>query len=207
MKVCSKCKNTQSETEFGRDKYSKDGLSYSCKECKNKTARQRKRKKAQFTCASCGETKEVDYYKNRQRKTEFCLNCYSVNVQTGVRKCKNKPRSYISSDGYRMIKVIGEYDSGGKTLYKREHILVMEEYLGRKLETQRGHMGEQVHHIDGDKLNNNINNLLLCNDTRHHKNVDCQLHELAFELVRNNIITFNKENEEYKIEWDNLKTL
>ena len=169
MKVCSKCREIKNLNAFGKDKYSKDGLSYSCKECRNKASRQTKRRKTQFTCISCGVVKEIDYYKNKRRKTEFCLNCYSINTQTGVRKCKNKPRSYISSDGYKMTKVVGEYDSRGKPLYKREHILIMEEDLGRKLQTQRGHMGEQIHHIDGDKLNNNIDNLLLCKDTRHHK--------------------------------------
>lgn len=205
MKVCSKCQKTKDVTEFGKDRHAKDGLRYSCKECANKSQRERAKKKTEFTCRSCGETKEVDYYSNRKRKTNFCLNCCSKQTQTGIRKCGNKDRSYISSDGYRMIKVIGKYDSRGKPLYKREHVLVIEAHLGRKLKTQQGRNGEQVHHIDGDKVNNNLDNLLLCEDTRHHKKVDCQLHELAFELVRNKVITFNKETEEYEIQWDSLK--
>jgi hypothetical protein len=104
-----------------------------------------------------------------------------------------------------MIKISGEYTASGKQVYRREHVLVMEDHMGRKLKTQRGHNGEQVHHIDGDKLNNNIDNLLFCRDTKHHKDVDCQLHELAFELVRDGIITFNKDNEEYEIEWHRIK--
>ena len=163
-------------------------------------------KKCKFTCDACGITKEVDYYSYKRRKTNFCLKCYSVNVQTGIRKNVNKERSYISSDGYRMVKMVGEYDSRGRQIYKREHILIIENQIGRKIQTQRGGMGEQVHHVDGDKLNNNADNLLLCKDTKHHKDIDCQLHELAFELVRNGIIAFSKETEKYEIQWDKLKT-
>jgi len=148
--------------------------------------------------------KEVDYYTNKKRKTNFCLNCVAKKTQTGIRKPRGDT-SYISSDGYKMIKCHGEYDNSGRTKYKRAHVLVMENYIGRKLKTQQGNNGEQIHHIDGNKLNNKIYNLLLCKDTKHHKDVDCQLHKLAFELVRNNIITFDKETEEYKIKWDSLK--
>jgi hypothetical protein len=104
-----------------------------------------------------------------------------------------------------MIKCDGDYDKSGRTRYRREHVLVMENEIGRKLKTTKGYNGEQVHHIDGDKLNNSIDNLLLCMDTKHHKDIDCQLHKLAFELVRNKVITFNKETEEYIIQWDRIQ--
>lgn len=206
MKICSKCKREKDLTEFGKDSHAKDGLRYSCKECHNQSQRNKIRKKVEFTCESCGDTKEVDYYTNQRRKYNFCLNCVSKKTQIGVRKPRGDS-SYISSDGYKLIKCDGDYDSSGRTRYRREHVLVMENNIGRKLNTSRGGNGEQVHHIDGDKLNNKIDNLLLCKNTKHHKDVDCQLHELAFELVRKKIITFNKETEEYEIQWDSLKTL
>jgi len=49
-----------------------------------------------------------------------------------------------------------------KTVY--EHQLVMEEYIGRYLQP-----GEIVHHIDGDKKNNSIENLLLMTSSDHMK--------------------------------------
>lgn len=204
MKVCSKCKKVKSEKEFGRDSHAPDGLKYQCKECVNSSLKKPK-KKVDFTCEACGKTKEVDYYSHKKRKTNFCVNCIAKETQTGIRKPRGDA-SYISSDGYKMIKCDGDYDASGRTRYRREHVLVMEDHVGRRLKTQQGRNGEQVHHIDGDKLNNKIDNLLLCKDTKHHKDVDCQLHELAFELVRKDIITFNKETEEYRIEWDSLKT-
>lgn len=49
-----------------------------------------------------------------------------------------------------------------KTMY--EHQLVMEAHIGRYLEK-----GEVVHHIDGDKSNNDISNLLLLSSSDHAK--------------------------------------
>lgn len=155
--------------------------------------------KVLFTCKACGVSKEVDFYANKRRKTPFCKKCCSKETQTGIRRSSNRGRSYISSDGYKMVKVLGKYTKSGKPLYRREHILVMEKHIGRPLKTTRGGNGEQVHHIDGNKLNNSINNLLLCEDTSYHKSVDCQLHELAFELVRRGTISFNRESREYEI--------
>ena len=45
---------------------------------------------------------------------------------------------------------------------KREHQIVMENFIGRELNEN-----EVVHHIDGNKLNNNINNLALMDKSAH----------------------------------------
>lgn len=76
-----------------------------------------------------------------------------------------------SPDGYARVWVPGDSPfasmaqkhgacSGGYTL---EHRMVMAEYLGRPLEPS-----ETVHHIDGDKMNNHIDNLQL-RQGRHGK--------------------------------------
>lgn len=57
--------------------------------------------------------------------------------------------------GYKFISV------KGKKVYEHRH--VMEVHLGRKLMTN-----EIVHHIDGDRLNNNINNLKLFKSISDH---------------------------------------
>lgn len=67
---------------------------------------------------------------------------------------------WIDKDGYRVIerkRVEGYYRYF-------EHRRIMEKYLGRKLEDH-----EDVHHIDGDKLNNHISNLRLMNKSDHTK--------------------------------------
>lgn len=47
---------------------------------------------------------------------------------------------------------------------EREHRVIAEEVLGRPLPP-----GAVVHHIDGDRLNNAPDNLLICSDNAHHQ--------------------------------------
>ena len=60
-------------------------------------------------------------------------------------------------DGYVQISSKSICEKG-----KSEHQIVMENYIGREL-----HENEVIHHIDGDKKNNNINNLALMDRTAH----------------------------------------
>lgn len=204
-KRCSRCKKEKIYDDFHKDKYNKTGYRYDCKECVSLQNKNKKRKKTEFTCSSCKKTKLVDYYTDQRRKTTFCNKCLSKEIHSGKKRPelsgKNSPLwnggEYISSDGYKMIKCEGESHPSGKPLYKREHILIYEEYTGKKIRTQRGYNGEQIHHIDGDKLNNNIDNLILCKNTKEHREIDHQLHRIALDLVKSGIIIFNKDNKEY----------
>jgi hypothetical protein len=61
-----------------------------------------------------------------------------------------------SSKKYKTIKVDGKW--------VREHRWLMEQRLGRKLEKW-----EQVHHIDGNHLNNDLSNLEVLSNSDHQK--------------------------------------
>lgn len=214
MKKCCKCLCDKLESDFGLDKYTNDGLNRRCKNCSNESSRNRPKKKIKFICEKCLVEYELDYYKSKKRKHNYCLICSPTVVQKGIKRpqfskensSRWKGGEYISSHGYKMVKCDGEFYDNGKPVYKLEHILVYEKFLGRKLETKNivDGGGEQIHHINGDKLENTIDNLLLCENTKEHKTIDCQLHEVAFELVRLGIIQFDKNSKLYSINKDKI---
>ncbi len=69
----------------------------------------------------------------------------------------NRAYQYISSQGYI---VLCKNRSNKKLLHRK----IMEEHLGRKLSSN-----EIVHHIDGNKLNNDISNLKIVSRSEHMK--------------------------------------
>lgn len=86
----------------------------------------------------------------------------------GEHACSHIPieeLSKLGSDdghGYRMVGCRGHPHASGKwTMYV--HRLVMEKYLGRYLDPK-----ETVHHIDGNRSNNDISNLMLYGSRGEH---------------------------------------
>ena len=67
----------------------------------------------------------------------------------------------INQEGYRLIKC--KEHPRKQNGYVMEHTLIMENHLGRFLDNE-----EIVHHIDNNKLNNSINNLMLFPNTTEH---------------------------------------
>lgn len=67
----------------------------------------------------------------------------------------------VRSDGYIAILIL---NPNGKGKYVMEHRHLMEQYLGRKLKK-----GEEVHHINGCKTDNRIENLLVLSAADHAK--------------------------------------
>lgn len=75
----------------------------------------------------------------------------------------------IDRYGYRWVWVGRDY-TGTKQSYMQEHRYLMEQKLGRKLLPS-----EHVHHIDGNRLNNSIDNLMLVSPETHAACEHCSL--------------------------------
>ena len=69
----------------------------------------------------------------------------------------------INQDGYRLIRDPEHY-LARKDGYVYEHRLIASEALGKPIPKK-----SIVHHIDGDRLNNKNNNLVICEDRGYHK--------------------------------------
>jgi len=115
-------------------------------------------------CQHCGKDFYVPEY--RANTAKFCSpSCTALAYPENTKKAQeNSPiikRSRAQKENlipktYKRIKVNGKW--------VREHRWLMEQHLGRKLEKW-----EQVHHIDGDHLNNAIENLEVLSNADHQR--------------------------------------
>ena len=119
-------------------------------------------------------------------------------------KVKNKfipniGKVVIGKEGYPEIYIGKDYPyrKGGYRSI-REHLYVMECHLKRGLKP-----GEIVHHIDGDKTNNNIKNLFLTTVNEHNK-LHAESESIVFELVKCGIVVFDKKTSRYKLLKDKI---
>lgn len=87
-------------------------------------------------------------YKHGERPKEFTSKWFQGHSKT--------------SYGYKIIK-LRDHPFADKQGYVREHRLIMEKHLKRFLKPE-----EIVHHIDKDRLNNKLNNLMLFPNNSAH---------------------------------------
>ncbi len=106
--------------------------------------------------------------------------------RVGKDNARWKGGRWKENNGYIVVNI-------GRNKKRREHSVVMENYLGRKLEPI-----ELIHHIDGNKSNNNIENLFLCSKSKHatlHKDME----KIVLDLFKRGFIIFDKDLGEYKL--------
>lgn len=96
-----------------------------------------------------------EYYDKQNRKNAFCSRRCVYKYQKGKTNFSYKC-GITTHDGY-LIYSYGEYKG------RLVHRIVMEKYLGRKLKKS-----EHIHHLDGNRKNNKINNLYLCIGNSDH---------------------------------------
>lgn len=171
-KKCSKCKITKLSQDFHKNSYRDDGLQIYCKECAKGYIRL-------LICEECQERFPISHRNIKNRKKLLCKLCH-VKAQTARIIAQNKKNAKcftINKKGYTFNLLDGSYILS--------HRQVMEEHLGRKLTET-----EIVHHIDGNRNNNNLNNLFLTN-TKGHSLAHRSLELIGYWLVQNNFINFD----------------
>jgi len=119
-------------------------------------------------CETCGkEFHRKPSQINRAKHiycSKECIN-YSL-VAEGINLRENNGNwrggEIVTNRGYKKI-LVGSHPRADRDGYVLEHILVMEKSIGRLLTKK-----EVVHHIDHNKLNNNIKNLMLFGSHPEH---------------------------------------
>src|SRR3990167_8423549 len=134
-----------------------------------------------MNCIICGKKMKKGLKKCCSRR---CVSFYS-NIS------RNRKRVRLTN-GYREIY---HPDHNRKNKYIREHLLVMSKEIGRDVKYP-----ENVHHIDGDKLNNDISNLCLCANVSEHMKIHHSMELIVQELYKKGMIKFNKKIKRYETE-------
>ncbi len=117
-------------------------------------------------CPNCLETRRI--YKYDTRVTNLCQACWFAQGANGKGDKATFWRGGVTwSSGYKFLYVTDNSPYAAmrrkRTNYVREHRLVMAAYLGRCLESW-----EVVHHINGVKHDNRIENLELLPQVKDH---------------------------------------
>jgi len=138
-------------------------------------------------CDICGtpRTLKHNYKKNV---------CWACSQKQRILPCGKNSGNYkhgISTQGYRRITLVS--NTGKRLKRVNEHRYVMEQFLNRKLKSN-----ECVHHIDFDKLNNDISNLYLCTNS-YHRELITNIEQLGFTIL-NKYLWFSRERKEYILE-------
>jgi endogenous inhibitor of DNA gyrase (YacG/DUF329 family) len=147
------------------------------------------RKRAVKICPVCG--KEFEVFWHDRNKTIYCSNkcrLYALH-RNKIKKIINE-EFYVNSRGY-----ISKFGSWGRGY----HVEIMEKMIGRKLKKN-----ESVHHINLDKQDNSIENLLLLTENEHQK-LHGKLNILLSQLIKNGTILLNFKTKQYELSKKEVK--
>lgn len=152
-------------------------------------------------CEVCGVTREVNCTRKIQSSaTHHCKPCtaartgranlgnpaYNAGSRKAFSDCKvGKP--YINASGYTEVYVGNAFDKKERRdKYRLLHRLVAEVKSGVTLARHT-----LVHHVDGEKTNNNPDNLFVCESKAIHQDIHTQLESLSMQLVKAGVIQFD----------------
>jgi hypothetical protein len=182
MKLCPSCQIEKEESEFSKDSNAKDGKFSICRSCVHdryvqfrdagKVPESREKRWGHRICIKCSK----DYIPSTA-KQKYCSVACSAPATKACASCGKEfhnshySRRYCSYECYKESK-IGKEDITANGYVRRKvpldtpgvnpdgrmmlHRYIMQKHLGRPLKDS-----EQVHHINGNKLDNRLENLQL----------------------------------------------
>jgi hypothetical protein len=168
---------------------------YCSKTCKSKRDHQAERGQYKVVCPDCSVERTVTKPPRRQT---LCSKC-------AAQVTKNKrPHTFGSTspawkggrriDGYGYIKVhIPGHPFADSTNYVREHLAVATEAYGENYVREHGGC---IHHINGKKQDNRLENLWVCTSEQNNE-YNRQLLSMAFALVSKGVIEFDRGSGQY----------
>jgi len=146
-------------------------------------------------CDECGKEEKARFdgimssRKKRKQDIDFCWLCGNKNRKFPNGNEHKSFKHGISQSGYKRV------TRGKKRMY--EHKFIIESSLGREVTKD-----EEIHHIDYNKINNELSNLYLCSK-KFHKKMLKQITELGFVLL-NKYIWFSEELKKYVLYKTNM---
>lgn len=141
------------------------------------------KKTVKNTCLECKKVFITIASEMKRGKGKFCSRvCYAKYRKVSLLMEKNsnwKGGRYLNGAGYILLKNESHARSNSAG-YVREHILSVSSFLGRALNKK-----EVIHHIDGDRKNNNLNNLFLFRHASAHSRFEnfCRRNHLDKSLI------------------------
>lgn len=144
-KTCEKCVKKRISDKYCEK--NRDKLRESSKEF-----RENNRKLAQER-SKASRLKKLEHYKQKTRERYRIVHGQPIDKPSTKKKAGE---GNIDAQGYKTITKRGhpnQMDAKGRI---REHVFIMSEHLGRPMKK-----GENIHHLNGDRLDNRIENLEL----------------------------------------------
>ena len=143
------------------------------------------------SCSICNNTYLRGWYEDRKRYEDNTKGWCSPKCRRKANIGKNNPKFKpykVSKEGYEYV----NYWEDGKRKHMDRQRFVMQKYMGRKLCPKT----ERIHHIDMDKLNNNLDNLWICNNSKHMI-AHHSMNTLVAQFMKMDLVGFHKEAGKY----------
>ena len=111
-------------------------------------------------------------------------------ISKGLRRerASNWKCGKFKQNGYVLI---NNWDSPnhGKNGYSPEHRVIIEKQLGRSLKTS-----EIIHHLNGERDDNRLENLLYCETHKIHGKIHGDMERFVYKLMKKGFVVWDREN-------------